>query len=301
MSKNFSVLGTQVIPGNTRQYVLTPQSATTLFNGNKYSNMFFNIPGFYAKKANLAFTTVSITRAYFPDSYYVVSEPYNVIEINNFLHVLPVGDYAPCEFGWLIASYLPNGTSTIVNNKYIFTSTVAFSFGLKSTCQQYVGFDYNTTINAISNTDSKNNTIYYAEMPNSYQFNYPYSYYIQSDPVLNFNYNTKTKSKFFWEILINPTEKKTLYTNETGLMYELNPSNNIDGILIQIKDINDNFINFNGDSWTLVIQITEHENFYSAGDTTNNSLVNNDVYTYPDFFSQQVRFENTRKRARDYN
>lgn len=292
MSKN--TIGVQNVPGQARQYVLTPLSANFLNNGTKFSDVTFSIPGFYCRKPNLLYTTLRLTSAYFPDSYYIVCAPYTTLELNGQLIVLPEGDYTPKQFGNLISSYLVNGTNTIVNDKFIFTSTQPFTFGDKTTSFQYLGFLKNTSISSKPNTDANGTSVYYISMPCAYQFNNPYSYFIVADPVINLATNTLTKNKYFWEVLIDQNNKTTVYENPTVVPYELEPSTNIDSLNIKIQDLNGNYIDFNGNYWTVVLQIIEYDDYYIPGNSDNN--VTGNPASYPNFYGSTIGFETKRRR-----
>ncbi|NDC96283.1 hypothetical protein EBZ38_06755 [bacterium] len=264
--------------------------------------MRFYIPGVYYKSQHTSYSTIRVVRASFPDSYYKVSSPYNVLNVvsssgENKTFVLPEGDYEPKEFANLVSSYLIESTNNIVNNKYIFTSTQYFEFGIKTTCNQHIGMNEKSILKSKPNTDSNGTTIYYISMPNVFQFDYPYSYFIHSDSSLNYNLNTKTNTRYFWEVIIDNANSTTQYINTTNSIQPIQPSNNFDNVIIEIKDINGNYINFNGAYWTIAIEISECLNYYDYGDT-NPSLTTNNVALLPNFYGNEVGFEGKRRRLK---
>jgi hypothetical protein len=139
-------------------------------------------------------------------------------------------------------------------------------------------------------------TIYVAHMPYQYDFSLPESYYIRSDPVLNFALNTKTKQKFFWQIVNTaPNEDLVNYENNTATVCMLQPDNNIDNILIEITDVNGSYIDFHGVEWTIVLEVSEYLDFFDTAEPGNSSLFT-DPLLIPTTLGNSLNFEQSRKR-----
>jgi hypothetical protein len=262
------VLTQPVIPISTT-YTLTSFAAKQYRNANKLSDLTFYIPGFYRNTQHTNYSTVRIVRAIIPLSSYVVDEPYDKLEISGELNSLPQGDYTPEEFGQLIASYLPNGTSTIANYVYTFTSTAPFIIGKNTTCTTQLGMDVKTPIYSKTIVDPDGSEIEYATMPNQFSFDIPDSFYIYIDE-LNNSLNVKTNQKYFWQILnTHPQDSQLNYENNTNSVVTIPPNSSIDYLNIQIKDVNGNFIDFHGVEWTLVFEVSEYLNYPDTTPSTN--------------------------------
>lgn len=114
----------------SRIFNLSASSFSVAYNGSMMSSGKFVIPNFILHNENVNHIYLSVSHAEVPNSFYLVNQYNNILNINNISYVIPVGNYTATSLLTTLATLLPVTITVTYSSstlKYKFTSTLAFT------------------------------------------------------------------------------------------------------------------------------------------------------------------------------
>jgi hypothetical protein len=239
---------------------LNAANATQFINGDYLSNVVFDFPNILSPSDNVDYTEIGIGSAEIVASFYNIDSFNNVFNYRvssvNFSIIVPSGSYNyNTLITQLITSFAVNGHTfsfTLNRNSNILTMTLT-SAGtwnqINSSSIYYIlGFDANTTYNIVANTIT---------FPNLFNLIGIKNLKVSSSKISLDSFDSKNTAttNLLATISVNvPNFNLIIYSNLDSL-YSHCRSKYISTIDIQIKDDNDNFVNFNRVAWNITINL----------------------------------------------
>lgn len=241
---------------------LNSANATQYLNGDYLSNVVFDFPNILSPTDNVDYVEIGIGSAEIVASFYNVDITNNVfnyrIDATNFVITVPPGSYNYNTLvTQLITSFALNGhTFSFTLNRNSNILTMALTAGgttwnrisLDSTIYNILGFDPNTIYNIVANTIT---------FPNLFNLIGIKNLKVSSSKISLDSFDSKNTAttNLLATISVNvPNFNLIIYSNLDSL-YSHCRSKYISTIDIQIKDDVDNFVNFNGVSWNITINL----------------------------------------------
>lgn len=242
---------------------LYSQSATSYLNGTLKSNVSFNFKNILRDEPNIIYSTIGISSAQIPVSYYTINEYNNVLVTNLGIVTITPGNYNAstlrAELNARFLSTVITGMVVTINSstgKLVFTASVAFTFltvtgalfpPVYSTALDILGFE-NQTYSSVANII---NAPYLLNLLGIQQLRISSSALACS----NSSSNQMGETNLIGVVQSTaPPFGMILYANQTS--YSVLRSKNISLIDIQILDENGNYIDFNNVDWTISLQLT---------------------------------------------
>jgi hypothetical protein len=239
---------------------LNAANATQFVNGDYLSNVVFDFPNILSPTDNVDYVETGVGSAEIVASFYNVDTTNNVFNYRvsavNYSITVPPGSY---NYNSLITqlttSFALNAHTfsfTLNRNSNILTMTLT-SAGTwnqinDSSIYYILGFNDNTTYNIVGNTIT---------FPNLFNLIGIKNLKISSSKISLDSYDSKNTSttNLLATISVNvPNFNLIIYSNLDSL-YSHCRSKYISTIDIQIKDDNDNYVNFNGVAWNITINL----------------------------------------------
>jgi hypothetical protein len=253
---------------------LDSRHATNYYNGSFNSDVEFSLETPIKKPHDSINFSTSILAFTAPNSIYIINEYNNLFKYsigsNNYSVYVLIGNYNVNTFITQFLSQMPNNfniTYNSITNKFTISYISSWSILIGSTIFEIMGFDVNTLY--VSNSGIIN-------LPFTCNFNGVSHINIHSDTFNTSNIISKTLStcSILQPIIVNCNSSQIIFQKTT--IFEIPVNNNIvDTISIQIKDDDENLINFNGCHWSLVIHfslIEDIERF--PNETSFNNILN---------------------------
>ena len=228
--------------------ILDSRNATSYYNGDFHSSLHFDfnepikMPKFAIRMC------CSVLQFQAPNSIYNINENNNILylTINNIKtsYELTKGNYNCNTFITYLLTVLPSGFSMSINtitNKY--TLTYSLPFMISGTCGEILGFD--------TFAYSSGNTLI---MPYTCNFNGKQSFNIHLTNIITKNIDsyTKSPSNIIQSIPIDTTSSSISYIKNADFNFVINQEI-IDDMTIEIKDDQNNYLNFNNQHWNLTL------------------------------------------------
>jgi len=250
-------MNSDYIQEDIRLINLYSQSATTYLNGTLKSNVSFNFKNILRDEKDIIYSTIGVSTAQIPVSYYTINETNNVLRTNLGLVTITKGNYnastlrAELTTRFIAVGY--TGINITINSStgvLIFLNIASFSIlPTNSTAYDILGFVDGTTYTS----GGANNIIapYPLNLLGIQQLR------INSSAFACSNSNSTTMGESNLVGVIQSTAAPfgmILYANQTS--YSVLKSRNISLIDIQILDENGNYVDFNNIDWTLTFQLT---------------------------------------------
>lgn len=262
-------MSSDYIQEDIRLINLYSQSATTYFNGKLKSNLSFNFKNILSDQRDIVYSTIGISTAQIPVSYYTINEFNNVLVTNTGNITITSGNYTASTLrAELYAKLVPltgftpdlvvSISSTTGRLKFEDTGEFRFyrqNLGVTSTAYDILGFD--------PNVDFYASAIPLFGIFQTVSPPYPLNLLgiqqlrINSSALSCYNSNSTTMGESNLVGVVQSTAPPfgmILYANQTG--YGVLKSKNISIIDIQILDENGFYIDFNNVDWTLTLQLT---------------------------------------------
>jgi hypothetical protein len=232
---------------------LYSQSATTYLNGTLKSNVSFNFKNILRDEPDIIYSTIGISSAQIPVSYYTINEFNNVLATGLGNVTITWGNYnASTLRAELTTRLLAVGITGMVvtinssTGKLIFTASIPFSF-LPSIAMDILGFE-NTTYTSVANIIT---APYLLNLLGIQQLR------INSSALACSNSNSTQMGESNLIGVVQSTAPPfgmILYANQTS--YSVLRGKNISLIDIQILDENGFYVDFNNVDWTISLQLT---------------------------------------------
>lgn len=246
-------------------HIITLNSTdATLLNGTYLSNVFFNFKGLLKDDINIVRSYITVLNAQIPVSFYVIDSTNNVIRIRNETSlligtfVIPIGNYnantlittinatiqAVSSFNDIVCSFNPTtGVLTFISTNvytyfsYANGSTIGEVLGMSSSNRTGQNIALSFPLNLLGKTKLFVNSINLANVAYS-SYGNGFSSTLGTIPV-----NVPPYSLIQYTCAVD--QQKNILTNRV-----------LDGIDIQIKDQNNNFVNFNNIPWTMTLVLS---------------------------------------------
>jgi hypothetical protein len=247
---------------------LYSQSATTYLNGTLKSSVTFNFKNILRDEPDIIYSTIGISSAQIPVSYYTINEYNNVLVTSLGTVYITAGNYSASTLRTeLYNKMFPMGfgsgllvTISPTTGRLRFEDGVSFRFwreylGVTSTAYDILGFDtnvpyYDSSI-PFGGTLQRITAPYLLNLLGIQQLRI-------SSSALACNNSTSTQmgeSNLIGVVQSTaPPYGMILYANQTS--YSVLRAKNISLIDIQILDEDSNFVDFNNIDWTISLQLT---------------------------------------------
>ena len=246
--------------------VLDSRNSTTFNNGDWISDVTFDLQDSIRQNIDTLSISVVISSFTCPVSFYQINVTNNLLTIRlnttktNFY--IPLGNYNSTTFITYLLTVLPSDFTITINpiNNIITMKSITTTFLIYGTSTIYniMGFKLNTSIS--SSTISGGG--YQIVMPYTCNFAGLNSFNISIDNIRTLNINSLTLStcNIIASVPINASQNGVLYYEKRN-EYELTvKEDSLDYFDITIKDDLGNLINFNNQSWNLVLQFNVTSN-----------------------------------------
>lgn len=239
----------------SRIFNLSASSFSVAYNGSMMSSGKFVIPNFILHNENVNHIYLSVSHAEVPNSFYLVNQYNNILNINNISYVIPVGNYNATSLLTTLATLLPVTITVTYSSstlKYKFTSTLAFTINyLTSTITRIMGLSRTSNMVGIFSLG-----MYYLTVPNSVNFLPTARLNFRSSMLGLENFHSNDGSNDVFLALQNNSSQNGLitYNNYGHLKYhiDLEGLNEID---IRVTDDSNRELDFNGISWFLTLRV----------------------------------------------
>lgn len=232
---------------------LYSQTATTYLNGTLKSNVSFNFKNILRDEPDIIYSTIGISSAQIPVSYFTVNEYNNNLATGLGNITMTRGNYNAsslrAELQTRLLAVGITGMVVTINSstgRLVFTASIPFTF-LPSIAMDILGFT-NESISSVGNI-----------------INAPFLLNLLGIQQLRINSsalscNNSNSTQMGESNLIGVVQSTAppfgmiLYANQTS--YSVLRNKNISLIDIQIFDEDSNFIDFNNIDWTITLQLT---------------------------------------------
>lgn len=238
---------------------LNAANATQYLNGDYLSNLVFDFPNILSPSDNVSYTEIGIGSAEIVASFYNVDSENNIfnyrVNATNYSITVPPGSY---NYNTLVTQmttlFTVNGHTmvfTLNRNSNILTMTLSTGTWNQiddSSIYNVLGFEPNTTYIIVANTIT---------FPNLFNLIGIKNLKVSSSKISLDSFDSKNAAttNLLATISVNvPNFNLIIYSNLDSL-YSHCRSKYISTIDIQIKDDNDNFVNFNGVAWNITINL----------------------------------------------
>lgn len=232
---------------------LYSQSATTYLNGTLKSHVNFNFKNILRDEAGIVYSTIGISSAQIPVSYYTINEFNNVLATGLGNVTITRGNYSASTLRTelstrLIAVGITGMVVTISSStgRLVFTASIPFSF-LPSIAMDILGFE-NTTYTSVANIIT---APYLLNLLGIQQLR------INSNALASYNSDSTNMGESNLIGVIQSTAPPfgmILYANQTS--YSVLRGKSISLIDIQILDENGFYLDFNNVDWTISLQLS---------------------------------------------
>lgn len=239
----------------SRIFNLSASSFSVAYNGSMMSSGKFVIPNFILHNENVNHIYLSVSHAEVPNSFYLVNQYNNILNINNISYVIPVGNYNATSLLTTLATLLPVTITVTYSSstlKYKFTSTLAFTINyLTSTITRIMGLSRTANMVGVLSLG-----MYYLTVPNTVNFLPTARLNFRSSMLGLENFHSNDGSNDVFLALQNNASQNGLitYNNYGHLKYhiDLEGLNEID---IRVTDDSNRELDFNGISWFITLRV----------------------------------------------
>ena len=245
----------ELIKNKTRIFNLSAGAYSINYSGTSLSDGVFVIPSFIKQGGNIDHTYVSVTHAEVPNSFYLINQFNNIININNISYFLPYGNYNVRTLIDAFSIILPNTFTLTFNSVYqkiIVLNTEPFTIYYDS-----------STINRVmglSRTENMVGTfaidIYAVELPNVVNFLPTARLNFRCDSLHLENFHINDGSSDVLLSLQNNAAANGLitYVNNDALKYHIDLEM-VNELHIRLTDDSNRLIDMNGVSWFLTLRV----------------------------------------------
>lgn len=251
---------------------LNSRFATTKYNGEKHSSVFFDFNNISAKSSEVLYHTIAVQSAEIPASYYNVNSTNNLINITDShgttaTVTMTTGNYNATTFATEFITKF--NAAAFTHDATLSFNTLTGKFSLMSdnngtgltlniastTCRQPLGIDLDAT-GTLSFPYAAGAPTFF---PLPANFLGVTKIKILSDALSgnNFDSNNLTTTTMVDTISATATSFGVTLYNSLG-RESFVKAKRIDDIDIQLLDQNNNFIDFNGINWTMTLIINTH-------------------------------------------
>lgn len=239
-------------------------------NGTSKSNVVVQLPNVSFHEKNIVEVFLSVNHAEIPNSFYLINETNNTLNINATSYQIPPGNYNAITLlntiqSGILSTLNISGTYNNITNKFTFTSGAFFTLLSTSTCQQFIGLE---KIDYLEST-----------LTSTFPLNFlPISrilFHSNALGVSNYNSGDNSFDTFLSCQNSSTSGSRILYQNYNALKYDITGLKHLNLIDIKVTDDNGNLINFLNADWTITLRL---EYIYFMNPTSNftfNQLVNN--------------------------
>jgi hypothetical protein len=230
--------------------VLDSRNATDYSNGDYHSSVHFDFSEPIRIPKNALRLLCTVLHFQSPNSLYNINETNNILYLtiseNQTTYNLVKGNYNCTSFITYLLSILPSGFSVAINtitNKI--TVSYTSNFTISGTCGQIMGFSGQISVTSSSNS---------LTMPYTCNFNGLQSFNIHLTNILTKNIDslTKSPSNIIQSIPVDVSSSSISYIKNADFNFVINQEV-IDDMTIDLKDDQNNYLNFNNQHWNLTL------------------------------------------------
>ena len=232
---------------------ISSSSAVNYNNGSMLSDVAFYIPNMINKDDSMEDMYISITHCEIPNSFYLINQYNNILNVNGVNYTVPTGNYNRNTLATTLVSLLGNTYSITFNTMtsiYTITNSVS-DFTISASLSSI------SRIMGLSKTSNMTST--------SKSLTLPYPVNMMPTARLNIrcanlcldNYHSNDGSNDILLSLQNNAgqNQMILYENSSNLSYYLGEIKNLNILNIRITDDSNRTIDFNNSAWFITLKI----------------------------------------------
>jgi hypothetical protein len=264
-------------------------------NGTYNSSVFFAFPNLIRRDPDVAYVEMGVINCEIPVSFYTINDINNTLRFQwrnfstalysaNVDILLEKGNYTATTLITEIKNKMLSAISGFTTAFLILSISRATGkliwdlnatgggqnvdgiriYNSGSTCFQLLGGDTTTTYFEFFNTTDGTAITYPLNLLGINKIN------IQSNEISTFNYDSGRSgfSNILASIEVDATPYGIILYKNTSLTYNILSAPDVDGFTIDLKDVNDNYINFNNQDWSITLGMNLHRTPPSFSQTT---------------------------------
>ena len=235
----------------TKNIYLTSQNAT---NGSLMSSFHCNITDILNNE-HVQYSTIRVTTAEVPVSFYIINEYNNKLSIDNVIYEFPFGNYNANTFIDYFVGLLPTFTLSINRStgKFVMGSTSNFTVNyIGSTMCDIIGFTTDLT--------SSGNSLIFT---NPCNFSGNKNVTIHTNLHLNSIETSKNLGTIIGKIPNNVSPYETIFYSNKSQSSQLIRDLTLTDMKIELRGDNNQLLNFNGQASSIEIEVTQYIKFFT--------------------------------------
>lgn len=252
---------------DTKQYYLSTSNSVITENLNfpLNSKIRYYINNIIDKSPVVLYTSVKLSHAELPYSFYIINEYNNQFIINSQTIEVPFGNYNAIDLLNILNTLLSqNGitasfTFNTSNGKYSITSSSPFTIQ-SATIYGVIGLDKNTNYNGIFNGVTQ-----------LYQITFPYlvntggskNIYVESNFITDNFQTLSNKNGILKSIPINVPPYGIIMYNNNENLETIVKNRDLPYLEISLLDDDGNLIDFNGLDWNICLEIKTTKKYFA--------------------------------------
>lgn len=273
-------------------------------NGTYNSSITFVFPSLVKREPDVAFVEVGVINCEIPVSFYIINDANNTMRFQwrnvstglysaNVDILLEKGNYTATTLiteikAKMLAAISGSTTAFLILSISKATGKLIWDLNPTGGGQNVDGIRiYNTGSSCFKLLGGNSGTYFeFFNTTDGTAINYPLNLLginkinIQSNQISTFNYDSGRSG--FSNILASievdaPPYGIILYKN-TSLTYNILSAPDLDGFTIDLKDVNDNYINFNNQDWSITLGLNYHRTPPSFSQSTFSDILANTVH-----------------------
>lgn len=268
----------ELIKNKTRIFNLSASSYSINYSGTLLSDGLFIIPNFIKQGGNVDHTYVSVTHAEVPNSFYLINQYNNALNINNINYFIPPGNYNVRTLIDALLIILPSTfdlTFSQVYQKIIVLNTAPFTIYYDlSTINRVMGLSRTENMIGLFAID-----IYAVQLPNVVNFlpTARLNFRCDSLHLENFHINDGS-SDVLLSLQNNAVPNGVItYTNNDALKFHIDLEM-VNELHIRLTDDSNRLLDMNGISWFITLRVDyEYKIQIEKNSFSNIIKLNNDL------------------------
>jgi hypothetical protein len=242
---------TSQIGSSSRIFNIGSNNVVQYLNGSMKSNVVIKLPNLTFQEKNLLEVYLSVNHAEIPNSFFLINASNNQLSINGTVYTIPPANYNAINFlntiqSGILSSFNITGTYNVPENKYTFTSAVAFTIDGVSTCSKFLG---------LTKGVSYTGTTIVSPFPLNFLPISRLNFHSTSMGVSNYNAGDNSFDIFLSCQNSSAPGSLILYNNYASLRYDVTGIKHMSLIDIKITDDEGNLIDFQNADWFLTLRL----------------------------------------------
>ena len=259
--------------------VLDSQNATTYYNDSSLSDIHFALRDPIIVPTNCLLMSWTVYSFTCPISFYLINSSNNLLSITvggiTNIYSIPYGNYNVNSFTTTLLNILPAGytlTMNSIDNKFTLGYTSDFTINSTSTIYKVMGFSANTSYSSTSKSLTFPFTCNFAGITS-------FNIYCENIKTKNLDsFDGCSASSIIANIPINGGSNGMIYYEKRNDYNFEVKEKTINELEISIMDSQENYINFNNQNWSLVIQVNMMLDMKKQYNETFQTILQNGYY-----------------------